>query len=149
MNTEALGEFFLNLSSFHTAGVPFAKTLVLYGLGFSIGKNIVKVMRNRIRISVATADVIRDTIIAFLIGYVIGAAGVGIFISNSLDTAGRIISQTLGNNSAVFVSDPVNVFFGLFYAMGADFGSVSILSLTFPAVVTGALIRAIFGFLFN
>jgi hypothetical protein len=33
--------------------------------------------------------------------------------------------------------------------MGADFGSVTILALTAPAVVLGALIGAIFGFLFN
>jgi hypothetical protein len=149
MNIETLGGFFENLSSMHTIAVPFAKTFVLYGLGFSIGKNIVKVMRNRIRMSVAIADIARDSIIAFFIGYVIGAMGVGRFISNSFDAAGKILSQTLGSNSAVFISDPVNVFLGLLYAMGADFGSVTILALTAPAVVLGALIGAIFGFLFN
>lgn len=148
MNIETLGGFFENLSSMHTIAVPFAKTFVLYGLGFSIGKNIVKVMRNRIRMSVAIADIARDSIIAFFIGYVIGAMGVGRFISNSFDAAGKILSQTLGG-SVGFVSDPVNVFLGLLYAMGADFGSVTILALTAPAVVLGALIGAIFGFLFN
>lgn len=148
MNIETLGGFFENLSSMHTIAVPFAKTFVLYGLGFSIGKNIVKVMRNRIRMSVAIADVARDLIIAFFIGYVIGAMGVGRFISNSFDAAGKVLSQTLGG-SVGFVSDPVNVFLGLLYAMGADFGSVTILALTAPAVVLGALIGAIFGFLFN
>lgn len=148
MNIETLGGFFENLSSMHTIAVPFAKTFVLYGLGFSIGKNIVKVMRNRIRMSVAIADIARDSIIAFFIGYVIGAMGVGRFISNSFDAAGKVLSQTLGG-SVGFVSDPVNVFLGLLYAMGADFGSVTILALTAPAVVLGALIGAIFGFLFN
>ena len=63
---------FENFSAMHAGGVQLGKTIVLYGAGFTIGKNIVRVFHGKIRGSVAVANVIRDVAIFFGISYLAG-----------------------------------------------------------------------------
>ena len=63
---------FENFSAMHAGGVQLGKTIVLYGAGFTIGKNIVRVFHGKIRGSVAVANVIRDIAIFFGISYLAG-----------------------------------------------------------------------------
>ena len=64
-------------SAMHDTGLQFGKTIVLYGAGFSIGKNVIRVVRGKERGGVAIANVIRDTAIFFGLGYIGGAMGSG------------------------------------------------------------------------
>ncbi|MBQ7454253.1 MAG: hypothetical protein IJS69_04300 [Selenomonadaceae bacterium] len=66
-----------NLSAIHGAGVKLGVTIALYGAGFSIGKNIVRIFRGKIRAPVAIAHVIRDTAIFFGISYLAGVLSGG------------------------------------------------------------------------
>lgn len=70
MNFEAL-------TAMHDTGLQFGKTIVLYGAGFSIGKNVIRVIRGKERGGVAFANVIRDVMIFFGFAYVGGALGSG------------------------------------------------------------------------
>lgn len=144
MDTESLGGLFGAISTFHTAAAPLGKTFALYGVGFSVGKNIIRVMRGRTHAGVAVADVIRDAIIAFIIGYAIGAVDVGKTISTSLDSLSSTFTKTLG-----ITADPSSIISGLLYSMGMNFDAVEIFILTAPSVVFGVLAGMIFGFFFN
>lgn len=64
-------------SAMHDTGLQFGKTIVLYGAGFSIGKNVIRVIRGKERGAVAVANVIRDVMIFFGFGYIGGALGSG------------------------------------------------------------------------
>ena len=71
---------FMNFEAFtamHDTGLQFGKTVVLYGAGFSIGKNVIRVIRGKVRGGVAVANVIRDVMIFFGFAYVGGALGSG------------------------------------------------------------------------
>lgn len=144
MNTESLGGLFGAVSNFSATAAPIGKLFALYGAGFSIGKNIVKVMRGRTHAGVAVADVIRDTIIAFIIGCMIGGAGVGDTIDKSFDTLTATFLNAFGTTA-----DPTSIISGLLYSMGAGYGPAEIFAATFPAMVIGVLAGMIFGFFFN
>ena len=144
MNTESLGGLFGAVSNFSATAAPIGRMFALYGAGFSIGKNIVKVMRGRSHFGVAVADVIRDTIIAFIIGCMVGGVGVGDTINKSLDTLSKTFLNAFGSTA-----DPSSVISGLLYSMGAGYGPVEIFTATFPSVVLGVLAGMIFGFLFS
>ena len=144
MNTESLGGLFGAMSNFSATAAPIGKLFALYGAGFSIGKNIVKVMRGRTHAGVAVADVIRDTIIAFIIGCMVGGVGVGDTIENSFDTLTKTFLNAFGSTA-----DPTSIISGLLYSMGAGYGPAEIFAATFPAMVIGVLAGMIFGFFFN
>ena len=144
MDTESLGGLFGAVSNFSATAAPTGKLFALYGAGFSFGKNIIRVMRGRTGWAVTVADVIRDTIIAFIIGSMIGGMGVGETISNSFDSLTSTFLNAFGSTA-----DPASVISGLLYSMGAGYGPVEIFTATFPAIVLGVLAGMIFGFLFG
>ena len=144
MNMESLGGLFGAVSNFSATAAPIGRMFALYGAGFSIGKNIVKVMRGRTHAGVAVADVIRDTIIAFIIGSMIGGIGVGEKISDSFDSLTSTFLNVFGSTA-----DPASVVSGLLYSMGLGSTPVEIFTTTFPAIVIGVLAGMIFGFFFN
>ena len=143
MDTESLGGLFGAVSNFSTTAAPIGRLFALYGAGFSFGKNIIRVMRGRTGWAVTLADVIRDSIIAFLIGCMIGGVG-GETISESLDSLTSTFLKVFGTTA-----DPASVISGLLYSMGAGYGSVEILTTTFPPIILGVLAGMIFGFLFS
>ena len=143
MDTESLGGLFGAVSNFSTTAAPIGRLFALYGAGFSFGKNIIRVMRGRTGWAVTLADVIRDSIIAFLIGCMIGGVG-GETISESLDSLTSTFLKVFGTTA-----DPASVISGLLYSMGAGYGSVEILTTTFPPIILGVLAGMIFGFLFT
>ena len=144
MDTESLGGLFGAVSNFSATAAPTGKLFALYGAGFSFGKNIIRVMRGRTGWAVTVADVIRDTIIAFIIGSMIGGMGVGETISNSFDSLTSTFLNAFGSTA-----DPASVISGLLYSMGLGTAPVEILTTTFPAIVIGVLAGMIFGFLFS
>ena len=143
MDTESLGGLFGAVSNFSTTAAPIGRLFALYGAGFSFGKNIIRVMRGRTGWAVTLADVIRDSIIAFLIGCMIGGVG-GETISESLDSLTSTFLKVFGTTA-----DPASVISGLLYSMGAGYGSVEILTTTFPPIILGVLAGMIFGFFFS
>lgn len=143
MDTENLGGLFVAVSNFSATGAPIGRLFALYGAGFSIGKSIVKIMRGRTHAGVAVADVIRDTIIAFIIGSMVGGMG-GKTISDSFDSLTSTFLKAFGTTA-----DPASVISGLLYSMGLGTAPVEIITTTFPPIILGVLAGMIFGFLFN
>lgn len=80
------------LSAMHQTGLSFGKTIALYGAGFSIGKNIVRVLRGKVNYGVAIANVIRDTAIFFGVSY-LGAA----FFSGAANMAQVATNSSMPN----------------------------------------------------
>ena len=144
MDTENLGGLFVAVSNFSATAAPTGRLFALYGVGFSFGKNIIRVMRGRTGWAVTVADVIRDTIIAFIIGSMIGGMGVGETISNSFDSLTSTFLNAFGSTA-----DPASVISGLLYSMGLGTAPVEIITTTFPPIILGVLAGMIFGFLFN
>lgn len=144
MDVESLGGLYGAVSNFSATAAPIGKLFALYGAGFSFGKNVIRVMRGKTSWAVTVADVIRDTIIAFLIGIMIGAIGVGKTISNSFDSLTSTFLNVFGSTA-----DPASVISGLLYSMGMNFGAVEILTLTTPPIILGVLAGMIFGFFFS
>lgn len=129
---EAFIETFYNL---HEMGLPFAKTFVFYGAGFSIGKMFIKMMRGTIRFGVAVSDFIRDVILAFIAGYFIGNIGVGIKLF-----------QAMGGE---FTDDTTIMFLKFFNAFGINVAALPEFVATMSSLLIGAFIGVIFGFLLN
>ena len=77
-------EFFETFYALHAMGMPFAKTFVVYGAGFSIGKNLIRIFRGTTRFGVGVSDFIRDLIFAFIGGYFVGGFGVGAKIFHAI-----------------------------------------------------------------
>ena len=142
-------DFITTLYDMHDMGVPFAKTLVVYGFGFSVGKYFVRVLRGIIRFSVAIADIIRDTIIIFTVGYFIGLTGIGEKIFGSSDSATMGILRAIGGGSTDWFWDSMNLFIGTFQAMGMNLTALPDFVLTMSALLIGGLIGVIFGILFS
>lgn len=61
------------IAAMHASGLSFGKTIGLFGAGFSIGKNFIRVVRGKINGGVAVANIIRDAAIFFGVSY-LGAA---------------------------------------------------------------------------
>ena len=80
------------LSAMHHTGLSFGKTIALYGAGFSIGKNIVRVLRGKVNYGVAIANVIRDAAIFFGVSY-LGAA----FFSGAANMAQVVTNSSMPN----------------------------------------------------
>ena len=64
-----------NLSVMHEAGKQTGKSGALYGAGFSIGSNIVNMMRGKVTAGEAAVNVARDTAVSYGVGYATGAVG--------------------------------------------------------------------------
>ena len=132
-------EFFETFYALHEMGMPFAKTFVVYGAGFSIGKNLIKLFRGTIRGGVAISDFIRDVILAFIGGYFIGGVGIGAKIFYAM---GGEVSD-----------DWTTMLFNVLNAFGVNLDAlpslVSTTSALLVSAVIGAFIGAIFGFLFG
>ena len=92
MNILFSADAFETFAASHAVGLHFGKTFGLFGIGFSVGRNFMRVMNARIRSGVAMSNVIRDTIIFFIVGY----AGSAIFSGIANSTAGTTASSTLG-----------------------------------------------------
>ena len=141
-------EFITNISILHERALPFGKSFALFGAGFAIGKNIIKVVRGNARAGVAVSDVIRDVIIAFGLGYGIGAAGIGEKLSATADLS-SLAFLTAGNSPFGDVASiMINRIVGMIYFSGADTGLMSIFLASVPLFGFGLLFGIIFGFLF-
>lgn len=81
------------VAAVHRAGVSSAKTGAQFGGGFSLGKNVVKVITDEKSVSEAAEDVMEDTAVAGAIGYAAGAARTA-FASTS---AGAAATEMLGS----------------------------------------------------
>lgn len=126
---------FGSFSVMHEGGLQLGKTIAVYGAGFSIGKNIVRVIRGKVRGSVAIANVIRDTAIFFGVSYLGGAFFNGALqmtgnatsavspIDAGLSTVGMSNGSELGNTASELswaANDLINrVTNGLFGLMGS------------------------------
>lgn len=125
-------DIFYNL---HEMGLPVAKIFVLYGAGFSIGKNFVKVMRGSARFGIAVSDFIRDVIAAFIVGYFIGGVGIGVQIF-----------QAMGGDVTGGLSGLV---FNFFSAFKISLAALPEFVAAVSSVLAGAIIGVFFGFLFT
>ena len=141
-------EFVATFSVLHERALPFGKSFALFGAGFTIGKNIIKIVRGNARAGVAVADVIRDVIITFGLGYAIGAAGIGekLFITADLSSLAILTAgnSPLGDAASIVI----NRIIGMIYFSGADTGLMTMFIGSVPLFSFGLLLGIIFGFLF-
>ena len=93
----------MDWGNLHAAGVHLGQTLAIYGAGFSVGRHVVKVMRNNIRASVAFADVMRDTAIAFVGGYLCG----GLINAGEQTAGGHAIASAVSAATSAIPSSSV------------------------------------------
>lgn len=159
-------EAFETFAASHAVGLHFGKMFGLFGLGFSVGRNFMRVMNARIRSGVAMSNVIRDTIIFSIVGYasssVLGGivnSGVGTTASSTLGitpppmaaggnvgAAGGLIGAA--DELVASVTGGVN---GLMTAAGVDVGNSALvgtlgssLSLVLIGAIIGCLVSLIF-----
>lgn len=129
-----------NFSAMHAGGVQLGKTIALYGAGFTIGKNIVRVVRGKVRGSVAVSNVIRDTAIFFGISYLAGflssgaiqvastattGARVTVPVTPTTAGAGGVIGESaseLSGAASNLVDRVTNGLFGTISSAGSDVG---------------------------
>ena len=132
---------FENFSAMHAGGVQLGKTIALYGAGFTIGKNIVRVFNGKVRGSVAISNIIRDTAIFFGISYLAGflssgaiqvasnATNVNVPVAISPTTSGTgggIVGESASEISGAasnLVDRVTNGLFGTISSAGTDVGS--------------------------
>lgn len=92
------------LAAMHQTGLSFGCTIGLYGAGFSIGKNIVRVTRGKINGGVAVANIIRDAAIFFGVSY-LGSA----FCSGAIQMANVATNSNVPNiNVSAATADVTN-----------------------------------------
>ena len=80
------------LSAMHEAGKQVGKTGALYGAGFSIGRNIVGMMRGDVSAGEAIGNVARDTAVSYGVGYATGAVGSAV----ARTAAGKAVAAAAG-----------------------------------------------------
>lgn len=91
------------LSAAHGAGISAAKSGSVAGAGFSLGSNVVQVMKGNKSVGEAAGDIVVDTAKAGAVSYGVGAAG-----SLMASTAtGAAILETAGAVGAAVSSAPV------------------------------------------
>ena len=95
-------------TALHKAGMASAKTGAIFGSGFSLGKNAVKVLSGEKDMSEAVEDVAKDTVVAGAVGYGTGVVGTaiastsaGAAVAGALSSAGAAISGTAVGGAAV------------------------------------------------
>ena len=93
---------FDTISSMHAAGLQLGKTVVLYGVGFSVGRNIIRTIRGKVRGAVAVANVIRDAAICFGFSYICGLlAGGAIKMATGTDISSAFGARNFSGISGV------------------------------------------------
>ena len=130
----------LDWGAMHSAGVQLALTFALYFAGFSVGRYFVYVVRNEIRGSVALADIIRDTAVAFGVGYVSGGLVNAIARTNLGYTLAGVINSINASKYEL----------GNFFATltpGVSFGAT--LTIIIPALIVGAFVGGVFALIFG
>lgn len=159
-------EAFETFSASHAVGLHFGKMFGLFGVGFSVGRNFMRVMNARIRSGVAMSNVIRDTIIFSIVGYasssVLGGivnSGVGTTASSTLGitpppmAAGGNVGAAGGLIVAAdqLVNSVTGGIGGLMTAAGVDVGNSALvgtigssLSLVLIGAIIGCLVSLIF-----
>lgn len=85
-----------NISAMHEAGKHFGKSGAMYGAGFSIGSNIVNMMRGNVSAGEAIGNVACDTAVSYGAGYATGAVGSAI----ARTAAGKAIGSAVGSATA-------------------------------------------------
>ena len=114
------------LSNCHNAGVNAAKAGACFGAGMSVGGNIVDVLCGDKDLGEASVDIAKDTVVAGVSGYVVGAAGTaiasttaGTAVIGAATTAGAAIASTTVGGAAVAAGTAVG---GAVAAGGAAVG---------------------------
>ena len=87
----------------HNAGINGAKLGALGGAGFSLGSNLVNVIKGNKDIKEATEDVLVDTAISASVGYAMDAVGTGVVTGMS----GTAIGATVGTAATAIASSAV------------------------------------------
>ena len=159
MNFLFSAEAFETFAASHAVGLHFGKMFGLFGLGFSVGRNFMRVMNARIRSGVAMSNVIRDTIIFFIVGYASSSllggivnSGVGTTASSTLGitpppmTGGGNVGAAGGLIVAAdqLVNSVTGGVGGLMTAAGVDVGNTALVG-TFGSSLSLVLIGAIIG----
>ena len=85
-----------NLSAMHEAGKQVGKTGAMYGAGFTIGRNIVKMMNGEISAGEAVGNVAVDTAISYGTGYATGAVGSAV----ARTAVGKAAASAIGSATA-------------------------------------------------
>lgn len=159
-------EAFETFAASHAVGLHFGKMFGLFGLGFSVGRNFMRVMNARIRSGVAMSNVIRDTIIFSIVGYASSSllggivnSGVGTTASSTLGitpppmAAGGNVGAAGGLIVAAdqLVNSVTGGIGGLMTAAGVDVGNSALvgtlgssLSLVLIGAIIGCLVSLIF-----
>ena len=151
-----------NLSAMHEAGLSAGKNGAMYGAGFSIGSNIVKMMRGDVSAGEALGNVAIDTAVAGGVGYVGGAIGsavgrtvAGRAIATAAGAVGTAVKGTaiggavvgaVGTASAA-VSGAAATAVGAVGLAGTAVGAAAIAAA--PVVVGGAILGGICSLLFD
>lgn len=91
------------LGAAHSVGVSAAKSGAIAGAGFSLGSNIVDVVRGNKTVGEAVGDVAVDTVAVGAVGY--GAGAVGSMVAST--AAGAAAIETAGAIGAAAASAPV------------------------------------------
>ena len=142
MDFGIINEQTVNLvSNMHEEGLPFGKSLAMFAVGFSLGRSFIKIRHGKNRASVAVADLIRDVIIFFIAGYLLGAMGVGETISASVDSVTETIAALLGGENkdlSVILSQRL---LGGMYSSGAAGNSIG--SFLVEAIQSGIISTAL------
>ena len=155
-----------NLSAMHEAGLRVGKNGAMYGAGFSIGSNIVRMMRGDVSAGEALGNVAIDTAVAGGVGYVGGAVGsavgrtvAGKAIASAAGAVGTAIEGTAiggavmgaaGTATAAIggaATTAVSSALGAVGLAGTAVGAAAIAAA--PVVAVGAVVGGIFSFLFD
>ena len=86
------------LKNCHNSGISGAKSGAIFGAGVSLGSNIVEVINGDKDLEEAAIDIAKDTTIAGVSGYVVGAAGTALA---STTVGGAVITGATAVGSAV------------------------------------------------
>ena len=122
-----------NLSAMHEAGLQTAKSGALYGAGFSVGKNIVAMMRGDVSAGEAVGNVVIDTAVSGGVGYATGAVGSAI----ARTAVGRAAASALGSATTAISGTAVGG--AVTGAVGSATAAIGGLATTATAGAVGAV----------
>lgn len=155
-----------NLSAMHDAGLSVGKNSATYGAGYSIGSNIVRMVRGDVSAGEALGNVAIDTAISGSVGYVGGAVGsavgrtvAGRAIASAAGAVGTAIQGTAiggavmgaaGTATAAIGGAATTAVSGALGAVGLAGTAVGAAAIAAaPAVAVGAVVGGIFSLLFD
>lgn len=107
-------------SAAHNAGLKAGRTGALYGAGFSLGSNMVDVVKGDKEVGEAAVSVAKDTAISYGAGYAVGAAGSAVASTSAGATA---IAAVSGAGSAVAGTTVGGAVLGVAGAAGTAVGA--------------------------